>query len=72
MPDRARLTLLGARLLYGRQRVGTGLISAAINASVILDVDGVSDFNALHSGKNAEVQPRAFDVLAIDGEVSAT
>lgn len=48
------------------------MISAAINASVILDVDGVSDFNALHSGKNAEVQPRAFDVLAIDGEVSAT
>jgi ATP-dependent DNA ligase len=32
-------------------------------------VNGISDFNALHSGKqNAEVQLCAFDVLAIDGE----
>jgi ATP-dependent DNA ligase len=37
--------------------------------AVILGVDGISDFNALHSGKhNAEVQLCAFDVLAIDGE----
>jgi bifunctional non-homologous end joining protein LigD len=37
--------------------------------AVILGVDGVSDFNALHSGKrNAEVQFCAFDVLAIDGD----
>jgi ATP-dependent DNA ligase len=36
---------------------------------VVLGVDGVSDFNALHSGKkNAGVQLCAFDVLAIDGE----
>jgi len=37
--------------------------------AVILGVDGVSDFNALHSGKhNEEVQLCAFDVLAIDGD----
>ena len=37
--------------------------------AVILGVDGIADFNALHSGKqNAEVQFCAFDVLAIDGE----
>jgi bifunctional non-homologous end joining protein LigD len=37
--------------------------------AVILGVDGVSDFNALHSGKqNGEVQLCAFDVLALDGD----
>jgi bifunctional non-homologous end joining protein LigD len=37
--------------------------------AVILGVDGISDFNALHSGKhNGEVQLCAFDVLAIGGE----
>jgi bifunctional non-homologous end joining protein LigD len=37
--------------------------------AVILGVDGVSDFNALHSGsQNGEVQLCAFDVLAIDGD----
>src|SRR5215813_1641200 len=37
--------------------------------AVILRVDGVSDFNALHSRKqNHEVQLCAFDVLAMDGE----
>jgi bifunctional non-homologous end joining protein LigD len=37
--------------------------------AVILDVDGYSDFNALHSGKhNDEVQLLAFDVLAMDGD----
>jgi bifunctional non-homologous end joining protein LigD len=37
--------------------------------AVILGVDGVSDFNALHSGKsNDEVQLYAFDVLAMDGD----
>lgn len=37
--------------------------------AVILGVDGISDFNALHSGRhNADVQLCAFDVLAIDGE----
>jgi bifunctional non-homologous end joining protein LigD len=36
--------------------------------AVILGVDGVSDFNALHSNKhNDEVQLVAFDVLAMDG-----
>jgi hypothetical protein len=34
----------------------------------VLGVDGISDFNALHSGKhNEEVQLCAFDVLAMDG-----
>ena len=38
--------------------------------AVILGVDGISDFNALHSGKhNDEVQLCAFDVLALDGEI---
>jgi ATP-dependent DNA ligase len=33
--------------------------------AVILDVDGISDFNALHSGRhNEEVQLFAFDILA--------
>lgn len=37
--------------------------------AVVLGVDGISDFNALHSGKqNAEVQLCAFDVLAMDGD----
>jgi bifunctional non-homologous end joining protein LigD len=37
--------------------------------AVILGVDGVSDFDALHSGKHGdEVQLYAFDVLAMDGD----
>jgi hypothetical protein len=37
--------------------------------AVILGVDGIADFNALHSRKrNAEVQLYAFDILALDGE----
>jgi bifunctional non-homologous end joining protein LigD len=37
--------------------------------AVVLGVDGVADFNALHSGKqNGEVQFCAFDALAVDGE----
>jgi bifunctional non-homologous end joining protein LigD len=37
--------------------------------AVVLGIDGISDFNALHSGKhNGEVQLCAFDVLAIGGE----
>jgi bifunctional non-homologous end joining protein LigD len=37
--------------------------------AVILGVDGISDFNALHSGKfNHEVQLYAFDVLAMGGD----
>jgi ATP-dependent DNA ligase len=36
--------------------------------AVILGVDGISDFNALYSGKhNDEVQLCAFDMLAMDG-----
>jgi bifunctional non-homologous end joining protein LigD len=37
--------------------------------AVILGVDGISDFNALHSNRqNGEVQLYAFDVMAMDGE----
>ena len=37
--------------------------------AVILGLDGISDFNALHSGKhNDEVQLYAFDILAMDGD----
>jgi len=37
--------------------------------AVVLGVDGIADFDALHSGKhNDEVQLNAFDVLALDGE----
>jgi bifunctional non-homologous end joining protein LigD len=37
--------------------------------AVILGVDGISDFNALHSGKhNEEVQLCAFDLMALDGD----
>jgi bifunctional non-homologous end joining protein LigD len=37
--------------------------------AVILGVDGISDFNALHSGKyNDQVQLYAFDMLAGDGD----
>ena len=37
--------------------------------AVILGLDGISDFNALHSGKhNEEVQLCAFDILAEGGE----
>ena len=36
---------------------------------MILGVDGISDFDALHSGKhNEEVQLYAFDMLAGDGD----
>ena len=37
--------------------------------AVVLGVDGISDFNALHSGRHSEeVQLYAFDVLAMDGD----
>ena|SRR3974390_693996 len=37
--------------------------------AVILGADGISDFDALHSGKRSdEVQLCAFDVLAMDGD----
>jgi hypothetical protein len=37
--------------------------------AVVLGVDGISDFNALHSGKhNDEVQFYAFDIPALDGD----
>jgi ATP-dependent DNA ligase len=36
--------------------------------AVPLGVDGVSDFDALHSGKHNDEFSYAFDVLALDGE----
>src|SRR4029077_10905091 len=37
--------------------------------AVVLGVDGISDFNALHSGKHDdEVQLYAFDIMALDGD----
>ena len=37
--------------------------------AVVLGVDGVSGFNALHSRRHdEEVQLHAFDILALDGE----
>jgi ATP-dependent DNA ligase len=40
--------------------------------AVILGVDGISDFDALHSGKhNDEVQLCAFDVLAMESALAA-
>jgi bifunctional non-homologous end joining protein LigD len=37
--------------------------------AVVLGVDGIADFNVLHSRKhNHEVQLYAFDILALDGE----
>ena len=37
--------------------------------AVLLGVDGIADFNALHSGRHDdEVQLYAFDILALDGE----
>jgi bifunctional non-homologous end joining protein LigD len=37
--------------------------------AVVLGVDGIADFNELHSRKhNADVQLYAFDILALDGE----
>jgi bifunctional non-homologous end joining protein LigD len=38
---------------------------------VLLGVDGISDFNALHSRlHDDEVQLYAFDILALDGEAA--
>ena len=37
--------------------------------AVILGIDGIADFNALHSRqRDEEVQLSAFDILALDGE----
>src|SRR5215813_12674754 len=37
--------------------------------AVVLGVNGISDFNALHSGKhNDEVQLYVFDILALNGD----
>jgi bifunctional non-homologous end joining protein LigD len=39
--------------------------------AVILGVDGVPDFNVLHSRKHDdEVQPHAFDIPTLEGDVN--
>src|SRR3954449_9621650 len=44
-------------------------LRALDGAAVLLGVDGVSDFNGLHSRHHDdEVQLYAFDILALDGE----
>jgi len=74
--DRVRLITRGG---YDWTRRFPGIVEAALRnrrkqfvidgEAVILGVNGVSDFNALHSGKqNDQVQFCAFDVLAVDGE----
>ena len=74
--DRVRLITRGG---YDWTKRYPGIVEAALKnrqkrfvidgEAVILGVDGISDFNALHSGKhNEEVQLCAFDLLAIDGD----
>jgi ATP-dependent DNA ligase len=49
-----------------RNRTGHFVIDGE---AVLLGVDGISDFNGLHSRRhNAEVQLYAFDLLALDGD----
>ena len=40
--------------------------------AVLLGVDGVSDFDFLHSRKHDEVQFYAFDMLVSDGTIYAS
>jgi bifunctional non-homologous end joining protein LigD len=49
-----------------RNRISSFVIDGE---AVLLSVDGISDFNGLHSRKhNDEVQLYAFDILALDGD----
>jgi bifunctional non-homologous end joining protein LigD len=49
-----------------RNRISSFVIDGE---AVLLGVDGISDFNGLHSRKHdGEVQLYAFDILALDGE----
>jgi bifunctional non-homologous end joining protein LigD len=49
-----------------RNRIGSFVIDGE---AVLLGVDGISDFNGLHSRRHdQEVQLYAFDVLALDGD----
>jgi bifunctional non-homologous end joining protein LigD len=74
--DRVRLITRGG---YDWTKRFPGIVESALKnrtrqcvidgEAVILGLDGISDFNALHSGKhNDEVQLYAFDLLAMDGE----
>ena len=53
-----------------KPRCATGIRSFVIDGeAVLLGVDGISDFNGLHSRKHDdEVQFYAFDILVSDGE----
>ena len=49
-----------------KNRTGSSVIDGE---AVLLGVDGISDFNGLHSRRhNDEVQLHAFDILALDGD----
>jgi ATP-dependent DNA ligase len=74
--DRVRLITRGG---YDWTKRFTWIVEAALKnrqkqfvidgEAVILGVDGISDFDALHSNRhNEEVQLCAFDVLAMDGD----
>src|ERR1700746_1219826 len=74
--DRVRLITRGG---YNWTERYPWIVEAALNTrdrqfrldgeAVVLGVDGVPDFNALHSRKHdEEVQLYAFDIMALDGE----
>jgi len=55
--------------LFSLSSVLSRLVQFVDGEAVILGVDGVPDFNALHSLKHDdEVQLIAFDILTLDGE----
>ena len=74
--DRVRLKTMGGHYYTKRY---PWIVEAALKLkrsrfvldgeAVVLNLDGISDFDALHSGKhNDEVQFYAFDMLADDGD----
>jgi ATP-dependent DNA ligase len=64
MTGRSRFPWIGEAAL--KNRVRQFVIDGE---AVVLGIDGISDFDAPHSGKhNEEVQLCAFDVLAMDGD----
>ena len=77
-PDGARVRLF-TRNGYDWSRRYPLIVEAALRnrttsfvidgEAVLLGVDGISDFNALHSRRrDDEVQLYAFDILALDGD----
>jgi hypothetical protein len=56
---------------FERPRRARLFANLTLDGEAVLDVDGISDFNALHFGKrNDEVQPCAFDILAGGGDAT--